>query len=163
MRRSDREITDLDRIFDVLARCEVLHLAMAGDSPDGTPYLVPVNFGCDRAPEGIVLYFHAAREGRKAALLRRNPHVCFEAERILKVGGGAAACSWTCRYESVAGTAEVCLLEGDAERRAGLDCLMRHYGFGGVPEYREKCLAAAAVYRLKVESITGKTNIRAEE
>jgi nitroimidazol reductase NimA-like FMN-containing flavoprotein (pyridoxamine 5'-phosphate oxidase superfamily) len=163
MRRTDREITDPGRILRILARCSVLHIAMAGDAPDGTPYLIPVSFGCEQRPEGLALYFHSAREGRKADLLRRNPHVCFAADRMPELRTGPSACSWSCGYESVAGTAAALLLDDDAERKAGLDCLMRHYGYTGAPEYQEKALAHTAVYRLSVESVTGKTNMQAED
>ena len=42
MRRSNREITDLNEIISIINDCKVIHLAMLDD---GEPYLLPLNFG----------------------------------------------------------------------------------------------------------------------
>lgn len=54
MRRKDRAITDPAQLQQLLARCPVMRLAMAG--PDG-PYVVPLNFGYIIQPEGRLQLF----------------------------------------------------------------------------------------------------------
>ena len=65
MHRNEREITDKKDIDDIIRRCRVCHLAMCDE---GQPYVVPLNFGYD----GGFLYFHAAPEGRKIDIIKRN-------------------------------------------------------------------------------------------
>lgn len=60
MRRKDREITDSDRIQEIIDACQCMRIAFA----DGAcAYIVPVNFGYDKA--GKAFYFHGAAQGRK--------------------------------------------------------------------------------------------------
>ena len=42
MRRSDREITDLKEIVEIMRKCDVCRLAL---NDDGYPYIIPLNFG----------------------------------------------------------------------------------------------------------------------
>ncbi|MDF2587373.1 MAG: pyridoxamine 5-phosphate oxidase family protein, partial [Anaerocolumna sp.] len=42
MRRTDREITDLNQIVDIMKRCDVCRLAFFDKE---YPYIVPLNFG----------------------------------------------------------------------------------------------------------------------
>lgn len=60
MRRKDREITDRNRILDIMERCEVCRLAFHNE---GYPYILPLNFGMKADADKIVLYFHSAPEG----------------------------------------------------------------------------------------------------
>lgn len=45
MRRKDREVTDLNQIFDIASRCSVAHVGM---TDHGKSYVVALNFGYDR-------------------------------------------------------------------------------------------------------------------
>ena len=42
MRRSDREVKDLNTIKEIISKCEVVRLAMCEDN---IPYIVPLNYG----------------------------------------------------------------------------------------------------------------------
>ena len=75
MRRSDREITDLNKIISIINDCKVIHLAMLDD---GEPYLLPLNFGYTYEDGAFSFFCHSAREGRKLDILRKNPTVAFE-------------------------------------------------------------------------------------
>ncbi len=44
MRRKDREVQNLDEIFDILNRCGTVRIAFQGDK---YPYAVPVSFGAE--------------------------------------------------------------------------------------------------------------------
>ena len=77
MRRSEREITQRDKLLELLDQCQVMHLGLT----DGAaPYVVPLHFGWEEKEGEIMLYFHSAPEGRKMDCVRRNPS-CFIAAR----------------------------------------------------------------------------------
>jgi nitroimidazol reductase NimA-like FMN-containing flavoprotein (pyridoxamine 5'-phosphate oxidase superfamily) len=148
MRRATREITDRDGIEDILARAEVLFLAIH-DEP--APYVIPLSFAfADGA-----LWFHCAIEGTKLDLIHRNPAVGFSAVVDAGVVSAPAACDFSARGSSVVGrgTARVCT--DPDEHRRGLDALMRRYGMGA-PDYRADTLARTRVVRIDVEEVRGK-------
>ena len=75
MRRSDREITDIQEILAVMKRCDVCRLALHDVE---YPYILPVNFGMQIEDGQVILYFHGAREGRKYDLIARDNRASFE-------------------------------------------------------------------------------------
>ena len=149
MRRKDRQVTDWQEICAILDACQVLHLGLQG--ADG-PYVVPLSFGWEEQAGRIVLYFHGASAGKKAALLEAQPLVCIECARFfqyIQVKGGV-----TVAYESVIGRGRLETVP-EAEREAALQCLMAHYGR---PDFAfdRASVAHTRVFRLAVESMTGK-------
>ena len=150
MRKADREITDFNEIVEVLSRCDTMRL---GISDAGTPYIVPVSFGYEVLDGKIAVYFHGAKAGRKAELLRALPRVCVEADLchgFPENGNG----SYTCDYESVMGIGFVELLDGE-EAEKGVRLLMQHCGFPveGCPE---DAMAITAVNRVILDEVSGK-------
>ena len=153
MRRKDRQVTDWQEICAILDACQVLHLGLQG--ADG-PYVVPLSFGWEEQAGRIVLYFHGASAGKKAALLETQPLVCIECARFfqyIQVKGGVTAA-----YESVIGRGRLETVP-EAEREAALQCLMAHYGR---PDFAfdRASVAHTRVFRLAVESMTGKRRKR---
>lgn len=63
MRRTDREVTDVQKMKVILDRCKIVSYAMW----DGEkPYAVIMNFGYEFTPEGkLRLYSHSALDGKK--------------------------------------------------------------------------------------------------
>ena len=110
MRRSDREITDMDRIMEIVRRQSVCCVAFQ-DTP--CPYLIPMNYGAALENGRLTLYFHGAAVGTKLDRLNADPHVSFTI-----VGGSQVslnfeeACRSTAGFDSVCGT-------GTAEENAG--------------------------------------------
>jgi len=149
MRRSDKQVTDISAIEDILARAEVCRIAMC----DGNiPYIVPVNFGYrDRA-----LFIHSAREGRKIGILRKNSLVCFEVETDLEILKGRAACDWGARYRSVIGTGTARILEELSDKKDALDVIMRKYSGTGGHSYDDARVNAISVIRIDIREMTGK-------
>lgn len=150
MRRTDREVS-AEAAWEIVDRCTYGVVAMT--ETDGTPYAVPVNL----VREGGCLYFHSAKSGKKADCLRRDGRVCVtfveDAPAIDQPG-------MTTRYASAIlfGRAEE--LTEDAEKIRALGLLCRKLA----PEnprsrgdFRE-CLGPTAVWRITVDSITGKKN-----
>lgn len=62
MRRSDREVTNLNEISDILRRCTVCHLGLSG----AYPYVLPLSFGFCFEGAALTLYFHGAAEGKSS-------------------------------------------------------------------------------------------------
>lgn len=62
MRRTDREVRDINGVFDIVDRCSVVHLGMVDN---GKPYVVALNFGYDREGDTLIMYLHCAMEGKK--------------------------------------------------------------------------------------------------
>lgn len=62
MRKNDREVTELTEIMGIIKKCVVCRLGMVDD---GTPYIVPLNFGYEFDGAALTLYFHCAKEGRR--------------------------------------------------------------------------------------------------
>ena len=151
MRRTDREITSFDEITGILRRADTIRLGLHGDP---YPYVVPLSFAMEAGEGTIALYFHGAKDGLKHGLLAKNPLVCVEADVFhgyAETPGGV-----TTRYESVIGFGKAARVYGDEAAR-GLDLLLARCGYGGYA-YDTAALEATAVYRIALESFTGKGN-----
>ena len=148
MRKATKEITDRAEIERILARAEVMFLALH-DEP--APYVIPLNFAF---ADGAI-WFHCAREGTKLDLIRRDPRVGFSAAIEAHVVPAPAACDSNALGSSVVGRGTATICTDPGERRHGLDVLMRHYGISA-PDYRADALERTCVVRIDVEELRGK-------
>jgi hypothetical protein len=148
MRQKEREIKERNIIDGIIRRCQVCHLAMCDD---GQPYIVPLNFGYD----GSFLYFHAALEGRKLDIIKRNNRVGFEFDILHEIVKADQACKWGAKYESVigSGTAEV-VDDLDAKKEA-LEWIMRQYG-SDAKDFSEEVMKKTLILRVRILEISGK-------
>ena len=148
MRRDDRRIDRPDDVQDILRRATVLHLAMLdGDRQ----YVLPLSYGYD----GEAIYLHSASTGRKIEALRAVPEVCFAVSVDLVLTRGDHACDWGFRYRSVVGEGVITFVEDAAEKRHGLDALMRQHG-GPTGDYSAVMLARTTVLRIDITTLSGK-------
>jgi len=121
--------------------------------PDGVPHGIPLNF----AFAGDSIYFHCAPEGRKIEILSANPRVTFcvvGRTQVMPEKFGT-------KYESAIVTGSVEELAAE-EKRQGLILLVRKYSPAYVNEgleYIDKLIAKTKVFRIRLESITGKARI----
>ncbi len=122
MRRSDREVTDINEILSVINKCRVIRVAMRDDDE---LYIVPMNFGYDFSDGGLTFYLHSAHEGRKLDVIRKNPEVAFELDCDNGISGGELPCSYTCFYESVIGNGKAEILADISEKIFGLKLMMK--------------------------------------
>lgn len=150
MRRNDRAVTDPVEIVDIMARCEVLHLAIAAQP---APYLLPVNFGME--PDGMTLYVHGAMEGTKYDLLARNNHVGFEMECTNGLVLDETGHSCTMNYESVMGWGIVSEVTAPEEKLHALDRIMRQYHAEDFP-YSRAVADRTRILCLRIQERTGK-------
>ncbi len=150
MRKAGREIRKFDELVELLSRCDTIRL---GINDAQAPYIVPLSFGYEVAEGKIAVYFHGAKAGRKAELLRALPRVCIEADLchgFVENGRG----NYTCDYESIIGYGNIELLEGEEAER-GIRLLLEHCGI-----FVEACpanaMAVTAVHRVVLDEISGK-------
>jgi nitroimidazol reductase NimA-like FMN-containing flavoprotein (pyridoxamine 5'-phosphate oxidase superfamily) len=160
MRRSDREVTDINEKLGIIARCKVCRLAMIDGGPGSAgavgetePYLVPLNFGYEYTGDLLLLYFHSALEGRKIDILKRGGPVCFEMDGGHRLIENPRGCSYSFAYESVMGKGAVEFIEDREEKIRGLNLLLRHQsGLDRDFPIDEGALEKTAVFRLRAEA-----------
>lgn len=150
MRRSDREITDINEIFNILKKCDTARIGI--NTPD-YPYVVPVNFSSSLENGVFSIYFHGAKDGLKHTLLEKDNRVCFETD--LFKGYAEVGEHFTCEYESIIGFGKAVIVEGE-EAIKGLELLLHKAAY---PECSARVCESAGitkVYKITLESITAK-------
>ena len=152
MRRSDREIKNIEDILAVMRQCDVCRLAL---NDDGYPYIVPLNFGFTEDDGKIELFFHSAAEGHKLDLIRKDARAAFEmdTEHRLQYFEDKGYCTYD--YASVMGKGWITILP-DEEKPAALRTIMDHYHSGENAYFNPAAMPRTTVYKLTVEEITGK-------
>ncbi|MDR1640443.1 MAG: pyridoxamine 5'-phosphate oxidase family protein [Clostridiales bacterium] len=156
MRRKDREITSLDEIIAILKRNQVGRLGL---SLDGKPYVVPLNYGFLHEGGKVSIYFHGAKSGLKLDIIRQNPCACFEVDGSHKLITGDDACEASFEYESVIATGLAKICESSEEKSLGLSQLLLNLGIEPPSKYPDAVLEKTAVFKLEVETITGKKHL----
>ena len=71
---SKREVLDPVLIGEMLKLMDTVYVAMNDD--DGTPYIVPLNFGFEITDTQLIVYIHSPRPGKKNELITKDPRVC---------------------------------------------------------------------------------------
>lgn len=148
MRRQDKEITDYGLIETILKDERVCRIGLCDWEK---PYVVPMIFGYQ---DGY-LYLHSATEGKKIDLLRMNNQICFEVESGVEVISGEQPCNWGIKYYSVIGFGKAYFLEEPAEKKKGLDIIMRKFTKEN-QDYPEEMLQRTEVVKVVIEEMTGK-------
>lgn len=156
MRRSDREVTDIEGIRSIIERCKTCHVAMIDN---GMPYVLPLSFGYALEDGALTLYFHSAKEGRKLDILRRYNRVCFEmcfaGELIL----GDSPCNTGYDYASVIGIGEAKFIENAEEKRRALSLLMERQT-GEYVEFTDAQAESVCVFKIVSSDFSGKRKPR---
>lgn len=156
MRRKDREVTDINKIFEIIDNCPVIHIAM---TDNGKPYVVALNFGYERQGDDLILYFHSAYEGRKIDILKKNPEVYFQMECSGRLIAGTVEnpCAYGYSYDSVMGSGRIEFIEAEEEKIHGLNCLIHHAGKTNDDFcFPKEMLSKTCVYCLRSRDFTGK-------
>lgn len=154
MRRTEREITSIETIYDILSRSNVIRIAM-NDTP--SPYVIPMTFGCEKEDGKIIIYFHSALEGHKNDLLALDNRVTVEADFYYRTEETEKGI--TAKYESVIGRGQADKLIETKDKVHGLKVILDHYARSGFPVESCKGLSKCDVYRIVLDSVTGKHNL----
>ena len=153
MFRKDREVTDVNEIFNILDRCETVRVGVFNGE---YPYIVPMSFGAEVIDGKIVVYFHGAKRGLKIDCLENNPKVCIEADIFIKVEETHPGI--TARYESVIGFGAATELSDD-DKLYGLKKVLEHYGHTDFPLTDCRSIPNTRVYKVVLDSVTGKKSL----
>ena len=154
MRRKDREVTDFNRILEIIDECPIIHLGLA----DGDyPYVVTVNFAYEVEGEQVCFYIHGAKAGRKYELMQKNRKCSFfmEMNDGIKVMPEKKDC--TTIYRSVSGKAEIEFMDGDDAFRAA-EIVMKRYPETAEAPYNLTSIPHTCFARLKVIELAAKAN-----
>lgn len=150
MRRKEREVSE-DAAFEVADRC--LWASAAMTDTNGNPYCVPLNI----VREGNFIYFHAAQEGRKTDILKKNPRIYISCVCGVKIDANR----FTTEYESAAICGKAEEVENTKEKIHALKILCERYASENMKGFENavsKYINKTAVWKITVESITGKRN-----
>lgn len=156
MRRKDREVTDSEKIREIISRC---HCCRLGLVDRGRAYIVPLNFGFTEEAGRYIFYFHGAGSGRKIDLMKKDPAVGFEMDTNYKLNEDETACGYSARFQSVIGSGKVTFIEDVSEKKNALNAIMGHNTGKWDWKFPEKALNATCVFRLEVEELTCKEHL----
>ena len=154
MRKSDREITAHAEVLKLLDGCDTIRVAMH-DEP--YPYVVPLSFGWEQTEDGLFIYFHCAKEGKKLDLITKNGNVCFEADCL--AGYKSTGHGVTADYRSLIAFGKAERVYGE-ELVRGLELLLAHCHVEGYSARECAAMNITAVVKITVESITGKERFK---
>ncbi len=156
MRRKDREITDENKIAEILSNC---HCCRIGFCDKGEVYIVPLNFGYTKEEGSYTFYFHGAKEGRKVDLIKENPCVGFELDTNYLLYGGPEACEYTARFQSIIGKGVVTEICEKSEKVKAMNYIMLHNTKKEKWDYPDKMLDSTFTFQMKVESFSCKEHL----
>lgn len=153
MTRRERQITDRDRIIEILNRCLVVHVGLVdGDEP----YVVPMNYGYTMDENGMLtLYLHGATQGRKLDVMRKNPKVFVEMECDVVPFAGDVACKYGTSYQSLMGRGRAVILDDPQEKMRALSQIMKTQT-GGDFAFNERLVSVVSLIRIEVTEYTAK-------
>ena len=150
--KREKEITDPSRIQSILDTAKILHLAMVdGDEP----YVLPMNYGYTLEDGQLTFYLHAAVEGKKLEILRKNPKVYFSLECDIVPFEGERPCQYGVTYAAVAGKGIAEIVEDPGEKIHAMTVLMRTQT-GKEFSFTEKLVSIVSVIRIRVSHYSAK-------
>ncbi len=152
MRRSDREISSIRDVEDIINNSDVCRIAFADNN---SPYIVTMNFGYVISPNKL-LYFHCANEGKKLEMIRRNNYVCFEMDIDHLILKGERSCDWGMKFRSVVGFGKIQIVEELTEKILGMNSIMAHYGGTAPFNFDENIFNRTTILRLEIAEMSGK-------
>ena len=145
---------DLEAITGLLNRAQVGRIATV--SPDGAPYVVPVNF----AFEEDRIYFHCALEGMKLDYLRANPKVGFEADELIELySSPERPCFCGCHYRSVIARGKAAIVDEREKKNHALWLLVDKYVGKRYGEMPADIVDRTCVVEIAVDEISGKAHL----
>lgn len=152
MRRSEREITDIEEIREILGDCKTCHVAMWDGDEE---YIVPLNYGYTLEDDVLTLYFHSAKEGRKMEIWECRREVCFAISREGALCTASLPCGYAYCYSSIIGWGAVEFIEDAAEKCSVLSLLFLHQT-GETVSFSPQQVEAVCVYKIKCTRYTAK-------
>ena len=155
MRRKDREITDINKIMEILGECKVMRLGMCLDN---IPYVTPLNFGYELTERGFVFYFHCAPEGKRLDIIGQNPNGFAAIDNRGTITPAEKACGYSCDYKSVMALGTARVITDNSEKKHALSLLMKAQT-GKDFTFEDNDLEGVSVVAVDVSEISAKARI----
>lgn len=156
MRRKDREVTDREKIREIISKC---HCCRLGFNDNGKVYIVPLNFGFSERDGSYVFYFHGAKAGRKVDLIRKTGYAAFEMDTGYRLNEAETACEYSAGFQSVMGSGRVSFIEDTEEKKDALSAIMLHNTGQDKWEFPDGMVNATCVFRLETEELSCKEHL----
>lgn len=147
MRRKDREVTDYNKMIEILAACDCCRLGLIDENG---AYIVPLNFGYEEVDGKVLLYFHSSAVGKKLDLIRTQETASFEMDRKHQLVEGAIACAYSYLYQSIMGKGTIQILDNYEEKAHALKVLMSHYSAKREWKFTKEQVDSIAVIKMEV-------------
>ena len=156
MRREDREVTDPEKIKEIISQSFCCRLGL---NDKGQVYIVPLNFGYIFENGNYTFYFHGAGEGRKIDIIKTNPDAGFEMDTNCRLNEADVACGYSAGFQSIIGNGHVTIVESLEEKKLGLELIMEHYTGKRNWDYSERALDKVCVFKLIVKTLSCKEHL----
>lgn len=127
MRRTEREITDLNKIKEIIENNQCCRLGFID---------------------------HGAKVGKKIDLIKQNNHVGFEIDNNQLVEG-KTSCQYSMKYQSIIGNGSIKLIEDNEEKKLGLQLIMKNVAHQNVT-FNDQMVSSVAVMKLTVDTLSCK-------
>lgn len=157
MRRTDREITDLTTMEQIIANGHVITLGI--NTADAAPYVVPTNYGYEFDQDKLTLYIHGAPVGKKRTLIQADNRVSFNivTNTALYQPNDDKLSHYSYFYQSIYGVGKAALVSDLTEKEHALRLVLKHEVGHDVPgNIDPHDLEYVGVIRIDVASFTGK-------
>lgn len=152
MRRSDREMTDKNKMLDIVKTGRYAVVALCRQDE---PYVVTMSYGYEEQTD--TFYFHGAGKGQKIDFIKANPNACLTV--IRDDGYQYGRC--THAYGSVVCRGKMVLVDDRQERIHAMKAMIRQ--LEPLPEEQlakvddgDAVWRQTQMFKLVVESMTGK-------
>ena len=147
---TEREITDINEIEDVLRSARVCRIALI----DGVyPYIVPMCFGYNFTGEKLEIYFCCKEKGKKIDLIRSNGKAAFEIDKLHDIMRSEAALGFAAHYHSITGSGTIEIVTG-IDKITGITLLTKKYLDGDTEhKFSEQTLNDCAMLKLTADEI----------
>ena len=147
---TEREITDINEIEDVLRSARVCRIALI----DGEyPYIVPMCFGYNLTGEKLEIYFRCKEKGKKMELIRINKKAAFEIDKLHDIIQTDKALGFAAHYHSITGTGTIEIVTG-IDKITGITLLTKKYHDGDTDnKFSEQTLNDCAILKLTADEL----------
>ncbi|GAF35834.1 pyridoxamine 5'-phosphate oxidase family protein [Lentilactobacillus farraginis] len=158
MRRTDREVTDIEQIKSILEDADVIQL---GIRTADYPYVVPTNYGYEFDDDNkLTLFLHGAPVGRKRELIAKDGRIGFAIETPgqLLYPKDPAHQTPSFKYRSVMGSGLAELVDDLKQKRHALQQIVRHEAGHEWADLPVEAVAHVGIIRINVNNYTAKAN-----
>ena len=147
MRRTDREVKDINKIIALIGESKIMHIAIHDSI---YPYIVTMHYGYEYIDGKLVFYLHSALEGKKIDLIKQNDKICFTiVGSKFELIKGDTPCKYGSTFSSVVGMGNIDFITDIDEKIKGLNLLMKNQT-DKTFEFTSEMVEKVAVLRINV-------------